>query len=387
MKKIIFAVLILFTLLVSAAYADENARQQPGNRNGLPNGYVNGLPGGLKNGPKKSPENNTWQRKYPQGLKNGELKSEAEQAAPAEQETEQTTGDTLMYQYSTTVEKEKPELDEVTRQLISNYRKNPTQENYDLLRAQVGINYDKVLTKKQAKLEELKATAREQSKITEMEEIVAEMILERENRINQTMSRFTDPRLRPNSSVSQDGYVPVMGAQVNVYIAQTPVTKREYALFIAETGYDAPQNWENGSYEAGQDDYPVVHVSRADAEAYCDWLSSRDDAAEYRLPSEAEWELAAGHMPKDADMNSGISDGITSVYAYSQTTAASGAIDMWGNVWEWTSTDREDSGDADVKGGAWDAPKTKCRTENRNESKEQNQHYENVGFRVIKVEL
>ena len=383
MKKIAIAILLLFTLLASAAYAEDNARTQPGNRNSLPNGYVNGLPGGLKN----DPIENTRQRKYPQGLKNGELKSDTAQTAPANQETEHATDDTLMYQYSTTIEKEKPELDEVTRQLIANYRKNPTQENYDLLRDQVGINYDKVLAKKQAKLEELKATAREQSKITEMEEIVAEMILERENRINQTMSRFTDPRLRPDSSVPQDGYVPVMGAQVNVYIAQTPVTNEEYALFIAETGYAAPQNWKNGSYEVGQDDYPVVHVSRTDAEAYCAWLSSRDEAAEYRLPSEAEWELAAGHMPKDADMNSGVSDGITSVYAYSQTTAASGAIDMWGNVWEWTSTDREDTGDAAVKGGAWDSPKTNCRTENRNESRDQAQSYENVGFRVVKEKL
>lgn len=388
MKKIIMAILLLFTLLVSIAYADENTKPQPGSRNKLPNGYVNGLPGGLKNGPLETQTNETKQRKYPQGLKNGELKKETDQAASAEDETaQQSADDTLMYQYSTTVEKEKPELDEITRQLIADYRKNPTQENYDLLRAQVGINYDKVLAKKEAKLEELRATAKEQSKIAEMEEIVAEMILEKENRINQTMSRFTDPRLRPNSSVPQEGYVPVMGADIHVYIAQTPVTNREYALFVAETGYAAPRDWANGSYADGQDDYPVVNVSRADAEAYCAWLSSKDDFAEYRLPSEAEWELAAGHMPKDADMNSGVSDGIVSVYAYSQTTAASGAIDMWGNVWEWTDTDRGDTGNAAVKGGAWDSPKTNCRTENRAESRDQALCYANVGFRVIKEKV
>ncbi|MBQ9008637.1 MAG: SUMF1/EgtB/PvdO family nonheme iron enzyme [Clostridia bacterium] len=363
MKKMMI-LFLLFVLLTSTASAEKRRRSQSTAENGLKNGYVNGLPGGLKN---------------------GELKTEKNRRPSEENTTSETNNaDTLMYRYSTTVEKEKPELDEVTRQLIANYRKDPTQENYDSLRAQVGINYDKVLAKKQAKLDELKATAKEQSKITEMEEIVAEMITERENRINQSMSRFTDPRLRPDSSVPRDGYVPVMGAAVNVYISQTPVTNREYAQFVAETGYSAPQNWVSGNYAEGQEDYPVVCVSLADAEAYCAWLSGKDSSSVCRLPSEAEWELAAGHMPKDADMNTGHSDGIASVYAYSQTTAASGAIDMWGNVWEWTDTSRDETGGTAVKGGAWDSPKTNCRTENRGESRDQSLCYENVGFRVVK---
>lgn len=83
----------------------------------------------------------------------------------------------IMYQYSTTLETEKPELDEVTKQLVSDYHRNPTQENYDKLREQVEINYEEVLSRKRAKLEELKETAKEQSKITEMEQIVKVIIL------------------------------------------------------------------------------------------------------------------------------------------------------------------------------------------------------------------
>ncbi len=45
-------------------------------------------------------------------------------------------------------------------------------------------------------------------------------------------------------------------------------------------------------------------------------------------------------MPKDADFNSGENKGLTPGNAYSQTLSASGAIDMWGNAWEWTTTNR-----------------------------------------------
>ena len=105
----------------------------------------------------------------------------------------------------------------------------------------------------------------------------------------------------------------------------------------------------------------------------------------YRLPNESEWELAAGHMPKDADFNCGVNDGRTSVEEYAKVTrGAHGAVDFWGNVWEWTTTARA-NGTLGVKGGAWNSARTDCRTEHRKEGRAASQGYKDVGFRVFKI--
>ena len=65
------------------------------------------------------------------------------------------------------------------------------------------------------------------------------------------------------------------------------VTFGEYDLFAAATGRDKPddQGW-------GRGDRPVINVSWDDAVAYTQWLSGRTGLS-YRLPTEAEWEVAA----------------------------------------------------------------------------------------------
>ena len=296
-----------------------------------------------------------------------------------------------MFDKSDFIEKEQPELTEETKQLISLYKRKPTEENYLNLRAEVIKNYDAVLVRKEAKLAELKEeTAGKpggEAKVAEMEEIVQEMYETYWNRINSSMLRFTDPRLLnwKVANAYQYDYIPVMGAGTTVYVGRTPVTNAQYAAFISETGYPAPSNWTDGSYPVEEDDFPVNDVSAEDAEAYCDWLTECDGVNTYRLPNESEWELAAGHMPKDADFNCGVNDGRTSVEEYAKVTrGAHGAVDFWGNVWEWTTTVRGD-GSLGVKGGAWDSARTDCRTEYRKEGRDASQGYEDVGFRVIQI--
>ena len=103
-------------------------------------------------------------------------------------------------------------------------------------------------------------------------------------------------------------------------------------------------------------DHPVVRVSWNDAQAYCRWLSKKENKT-YRLPTEAEWEVAARAGTWTAtyngdpagencyasspvlepiawyDANSG-----STTHAVAQKDAnAWGLHDMLGNVWEWTA--------------------------------------------------
>ncbi len=300
-----------------------------------------------------------------------------------------------MFENSDFIETEQPELNEETKKMISLYQRKPTQENYRNLRDMVIANYDAVLVRKEAKLAELKAETAGKpggaAKVAEMEEIVQEMYMTYWNRINSSMLRFTDTRLLKwsVSGASTYEFIPVMGAGETIYVKRTPVTNAEYAEYLAATGAQAPSNWTDGAYPDGEDNYPVNYVSYEDAQAYCAWLTERDGVNTYRLPNESEWELAAGHMPKDAEFNCGINDGRTPVDQYEGITrGAHGAIDFWGNVWEWTSTVRSNANGADVlgvKGGSWASARTDCRTEHRKEGRNAALGYEDVGFRVIQV--
>lgn len=303
-----------------------------------------------------------------------------------------TEDSSVMYKNSEFIEKEQPELTEETKKIISAYQKEQSMENYLKLRDEVIKNYNAVLDKKEQKLaeliEETKGKPNSNQLVQEMQEIVQEMYITYWNRINSSMLRFTDSRLSKwkISNASNYEYIPVMGAGTSIYIKRTPVTNKEYAVFIKETGYQPPSNWSNGKYAPGEDDLPVNYVSYKDAEEYAKWLTLKDSSNTYRLPTESEWELAAGHMPKDADFNNGVNNERTSVYEYAdRTRGAHGAVDFWGNVWEWTSTQRDNSNNLAVKGGSWKSPRTDSRTEHRQEGRDKNQNFDDVGFRIIQV--
>ena len=270
------------------------------------------------------------------------------------------------------VEEERPGLNAATQQALHRYQMNPTEENKQALLEQMGIRYDKVVARKKAKLRQLEREAHDQYLIDEMQAIVDEMIANREERLEQQFLRLIDDRTDDNPN---DEWLVLRGVpDQNAYIGYAPVTNEEYAAF--NTTF---------SYSSGQGRYPVVNITYSDAVAYCNWLGNSDAAHSYRLPTENEWIMAAGHMPKDVVINSNhVESGLTAVDAYAQTVGACGGIDFWGNCWEWTAT-QNTSGYHIVKGGSWDSTRDECRTEYSDAVRNPATGYPNVGFRVVRV--
>jgi iron(II)-dependent oxidoreductase len=164
-------------------------------------------------------------------------------------------------------------------------------------------------------------------------------------------------------------------------ISATPVTNAEFQRFVAEGGYQQRELWsdegwewrrnaraEHPAYWQREDDHwlwrqfdalgplepfhPMIHVNWYEANAYCTWAGRR-------LPSEAEWELAASYepiwasrrfsyrkrrypwgdeppSPQRANLDSAAM-GCLDVRALPAGDSAFGCRQMIGNVWEWTA--------------------------------------------------
>lgn len=72
-------------------------------------------------------------------------------------------------------------------------------------------------------------------------------------------------------------------------IGETEVTNAQFREFLQEAAASSVQK---KSVPEGKDDEPVTDITWSDASEYCKWLSQKLNA-EVRLPTEAEWELAA----------------------------------------------------------------------------------------------
>lgn len=132
-------------------------------------------------------------------------------------------------------------------------------------------------------------------------------------------------------------------------IAAVPVTNRLYGLWAAHSDVRRPITWHGDQPPAALLDLPVVDVSWDEALACCAWLREASGLP-IRLPSEAEWERAArgddgrrwpwGDEPDPALANVAESQlgGPTPVGRFPAGASPVGALDMAGNVWEWTGS-------------------------------------------------
>jgi len=148
------------------------------------------------------------------------------------------------------------------------------------------------------------------------------------------------------------------------WIDQTEVTNAMFQQFVNASGYIteieqagesaiwngsgwtiiAGITWQHpfgpSSNLTGRGNYPVIQISWADAQAYCNWAGRR-------LPTEAEWEKAArgpyGNLypwgnsqpnPNIANYGSNYSD-IFPVGSFPDGASYYGVLDLGGNVYEW----------------------------------------------------
>jgi iron(II)-dependent oxidoreductase len=164
-------------------------------------------------------------------------------------------------------------------------------------------------------------------------------------------------------------------------MARAPVTNAEFAVFVDDGGYTQREWWSYPGWvwktradaqhplywqRRGSDwlrqhfdtcvplapNAPVVHVTWYEAEAYCHWAGRR-------LPTEAEWEMAASAeptpdgrsmtgqkrrypwgntppTPHQANLDARFL-GCVDVGAFPAGDSAFGCRQMAGNIWEWTA--------------------------------------------------
>ena len=226
------------------------------------------------------------------------------------------------------------------------------------------------------------------------------------------------------SETGQSDQQPVRRITLSPYlIGQYEVTTEQFRRFLADTRYLFTTSVP-GFDDPGRGTYPAAAVSWLDAEAFAIWLSIREHAA-YRLPTEAEWELAArgpngSHEPWGNDKGTKQVDGnwgqtgfaalsatrrghpppVSPVGAFARDRSAFGVFDMAGNVKEWCldeyhptyyawSPDRNPFGPMDrpgsrvLRGGSWNDPGQGDFALARWHAG-QNQPYTGYGFRLVR---
>jgi ergothioneine biosynthesis protein EgtB len=192
----------------------------------------------------------------------------------------------------------------------------------------------------------------------------------------------------------------------NFKMANRLITNGEYLEFMNDGGYTnpllwlsdgwntvlqnewkAPMYWSQISdgweimtltgWRAVDPNEPVVHVSFYEADAFARWSGRR-------LPTEAEWEVAAIQSGASIDGGNFVEEGILHPSPM-QEDSSSGLQQMFGDVWEWTSSAYHPypgfkpaegaigeyngkfmSGQMVLRGGACITPRTHIRTTYRN---------------------
>ncbi len=151
---------------------------------------------------------------------------------------------------------------------------------------------------------------------------------------------------------AQNNEGPAVSVEIASFMLERhEVTNRQYKEFLDATGHEpvpvsdssnvTRYDWdpETRTYPEGLGDYPVVNVSRSDAQAYAAWAGRR-------LPTEVEWEAAARYSAADAPYPWGNAfadrvfanfDAGSLVPVEQYQANELGLYDLAGNAFEWVS--------------------------------------------------
>lgn len=179
-------------------------------------------------------------------------------------------------------------------------------------------------------------------------------------------------RMREDTALHRVNMVRIIGsagqnAVVSFYMDVTEVTRHDYKVFLDDLAghfseLPEPAGWKEPSVEEGR--LPVTGVSFHDAQLYALWIGKR-------LPSDAQWQLAAGVRPQgqqpypwgkaEPTPNHAVfaagppqPRGPGPVARHAAGKTAEGVSDLAGNVWEWTRDDAPGlEGYKIIRGGGW----------------------------------
>ncbi|MFQ5922676.1 MAG: SUMF1/EgtB/PvdO family nonheme iron enzyme [Anaerolineales bacterium] len=138
------------------------------------------------------------------------------------------------------------------------------------------------------------------------------------------------------------------------WIDRFEVSNEAFLEFLAESGQPLPRYWAEQDIPNQMADHPVRVVPWDHAQAYCEWAGKR-------LPTEAEWEVAARGRdglahPWGDDASALVlpSSGTYAIGSIPANRSIFGVFDMAGNAWEWVGEPYlpTDQGQHVLRGGA-----------------------------------
>jgi formylglycine-generating enzyme required for sulfatase activity len=156
--------------------------------------------------------------------------------------------------------------------------------------------------------------------------------------------------------VADDNHAPQQQVGVGTFwLDKFAVTNAQYAEFLAKTKRQPPTSWDTGTFPAGKEDYPVEGITFDVASAYC-------SAVDKRLPTEAEWEVAARGPDhwlypwgNDRDVVK-LPPNPYPVGSIDANHSPFGIYDMAGSVWQWVANPyvQVSAGQRVMRGGSYD---------------------------------